>query len=172
MTIYTRSALQNKTLPRGWKQIKARPVNTTVETIFYISPEGKRFQSLEAAKGWLMANIEEFNDSEIIESPKKFSRRMHEEKAEAELEYVLNHCRVELPENIKRRRKIMSSKSPFSNLLKVTLTRNYKLNIRRAERERRKSLFGWLRRDPRKKVFRQKMPQSLTRPRMTTRREA
>merc|ERR1719341_1208769 len=103
MTIYTRSSLQSKTLPRGWKQIQARPVNTMVETTFYISPEGKRFQSLEAAKAWLLSSIEEFTDSEIIDSPKKVSRRIHEEKAEAELEYVLNNCRVELPENIKRR---------------------------------------------------------------------
>ena len=53
-----------------WTQIKARLVNTSVETIFYISPEGKRFQSLEAAKGWLMANIEEYTDSGRVESSK------------------------------------------------------------------------------------------------------
>eukprot|EP00092_Neocalanus_flemingeri_P035864 GFUD01039046.1.p1 GENE.GFUD01039046.1~~GFUD01039046.1.p1 ORF type:complete len:171 (+),score=27.27 GFUD01039046.1:46-558(+) len=169
MTIYTRSSLQTNTLPRGWKLIKARPVNTMVENIFYISPEGKRFQSLEAAKAWLLCSIESFTDSEIIDSPKKVSRRIHEEKAEAEIEYALNKYRVELPENIKRRRKMMASKSPFRNLLKVTLTRNYKMKKRQEDKMRRKPLLGWWR-DPRKRKF---LSQRITQIRtgLSTRRE-
>ena len=164
MTIYTRSSLQTHTLPRGWKLIKARPVNTLVESTFYISPEGKRFQSLHAAKAWLISSIESFTDSEIIDSPKKVSRRIHEEKAEAEIEYALNKYRIELPENIKRRRKIMAAKNPFRNLRKLTLTKNYKIKVKREEKLKRKPLLGWWR-DPRKRKF-------LVRPRLATRREA
>ena len=40
MTIHTSSSKQIKTLPRGWRQIRARPVNTMVETTFYVSPGG------------------------------------------------------------------------------------------------------------------------------------
>ena len=120
-------------------------------TTFYLSPEGKRFQSLEAAKAWLLSTIEEYTDSEIIESPRKLSRRILDEKAEAELEYVLNDCKIELPENVKRRRKHMATKNPFRNLLKLTLTKNYRINMKRVEKEKR-SLLRWLR-DPRKRKF-------------------
>ena len=140
----------------------ARHVNTMVENTFYISPEGKRFQSLEAAKTWL-------SDSEIIDYPKKVSRRVHEEKAEAELEYALNNYRVALPENIKRRRKMMSSRSPFNNLLKVTLNRNYKIKKRQEDKMKRKPLLGWWR-DPRKrKALNQRIVQM--RPKLSMRRE-
>ena len=149
MGVYTRSSLQTKTLPRGWKQIQARPVNGIAQSTFYLSPEGKRFQSLEAAKAWLLSSIEEFTDSELIDSPKKVSRRMQEERAEAELEYAMNNYKVQMSDNIKRRRKIMSARNPFRNLLKVTLTRNYKMKVKRAEKEKR-SVLGWLR-DPRRR---------------------
>merc|ERR1712183_839670 len=91
-------------------------------------------------------------------------RRIHEEKAEAEIEYALNKYRIELPENIKRRRKIMAAKNPFRNLRKLTLTKNYKIKVKREEKLKRKPLLGWWR-DPRKRKF-------LVRPRLATRREA
>merc|ERR550519_16484 len=157
MTICTRSFFKTNTLPRGWKVINARHANSEIKTTFYISPEGKRFDSFETAKDWLVTSIESFTDSEIIESPKKVSRRIIAEKAEAEIEYALNKHRIGLPENIKRRRKMMVAKSPFGNLRKVTLTRNYKKRVKREEKQKRKSLLGWWREMRTRKFLNKKM---------------
>ena len=129
MTICTRSSVSNinNTLPRGWKKITAHTPNSDASAKFYIRPEGKRFQSLMAAKAWLIATIEEFEKSEIIESPKRRCRRIHEEKAEDEKRYEMNNFRIVMSENIKRRRKAMSERNPYRNLMKTVLSRNQAL---------------------------------------------
>ena len=151
MTICTRSSVRNinSTLPRGWKKITAHSPNSDASAHFYISPEGKRFQSLMAAKAWLIATIEEFEKSEIIESPKRRCRRIHEQQAENEKRYEMNNFRLVMSENIKRRRKAMSERNPYRNLLKTVLSRNHRIMLRKASTKRKvKPMLGRL--NPRK----------------------
>merc|ERR1711874_31456 len=129
MTILTRSCLRHNTLPRGWKVISARPVNSNSLQRFYLSPEGKRFQSLQTAKSWLVSTLEAYENSDIIESPRKMRKTISSENQKRNSVIVRNpnSYRSELSENSKRRRKSMAERNPFRNLLRTTLKKNYKV---------------------------------------------
>ena len=147
--ITTRSCVRHNTLPRGWKIISARPVNSSktpqdpsqawsdwincsfLDSVqrFYLSPEGKRFLSLQTAKAWLISTIEAYERSEIIESPRKVRKTISHENQKRDSVIVRNpnNYRSELTENSKRRRKNMAERNPFRNLLRTTLKKNYKV---------------------------------------------
>ena len=95
---------------------------------FYLSPEGKRFQSLQTAKAWLIS-ILEAERSEVMESPRKIRKiiRAENENRNSVIVRNPNNYRSELSENSKRRRKNMAERNPFRNLLKTTLKKNYKV---------------------------------------------
>ena len=112
---------------------------------FYLSPEGKRFQSLQTAKSWLISTIEAYERSDIIESPRKMRRtsyngrtRVSIERISAEADSSNNSPRIDLTENSKRRRKSMAMRNPFRNLLKTTLNKNYKVEARKSQSKLRK----------------------------------
>ena len=96
---------------------------------FYLSPEGKRFQSLQSAKSWLISSLEAFQRSEIIESPRKMRKTISSENQRRNSVIVKNpnSYRSDLTENSKRRRKNMAERNPFRNLLRTTLKKNYKV---------------------------------------------
>ena len=151
MTIYTRSSITNlnTTLPRGWKLISAHKANSDNRVKFYISPEGKRFQSLQSVKSWLIATVRLANN-EIIESPRKVSRRIQEEKSKCETQYQMNNNRIIMSDRIIARRKMMAEKNPYRNLLKTTLKRNYRVNLKKLEKRKSKLILGMI--NPRKRL--------------------
>ena len=134
----------NATLPSGWKVISARQPNSNEFKKIFISPEGKKFMSLQAAKSWLVSSIEDC-DTNIIESPRKVLRRKFRAQNETENEMsLLSNYRLVLPEKIQRRRKQMTDKNPFNNLLKTTLKKNHKQYLMKTKSKKRliASLFG------------------------------
>ena len=96
---------------------------------FYLSPEGKRFQSLQTAKAWLISTLEAYERSEMMESPRKVRKTISYENQSRNSVIVRNpnNYRSELTENSKRRRKNMADRNPFRNLLRTTLKKNYKV---------------------------------------------
>ena len=115
MPVYTRSSLRSgSTLPRGWRVIEARHPASQRVTKFWLSPEGKRFQSLMAAKSWLLSFSLE---SEQIASPRRQARPAQSQ--------VRTSYRDNLPERVKQRRSAMTKSNPFTNLLQRILKRNY-----------------------------------------------
>merc|ERR1712168_747623 len=121
--------------------ITARPVNSDQLQRFYLSPEGKRFQSLQTAKSWLISTIEAYERSEIFESPRKFRRTNSNGRSASDGNFAANSdnsLRSELTENSKRRRRHMALKNPFRNLLKTTLNRNYKVEAKKSRTKSRK----------------------------------
>ena len=135
MTICTRSSVRNlnSTLPRGWKKIVAHKAHSSSQSYYYISPEGKRFATIQSAKSWIIATIEAFENSEIIESPRKACRRMNQLRAQNERQFEMNNFRLVMSERIKKRRKDMADRNPYKNLLKTTLKKNYKVRVRQDE---------------------------------------
>ena len=104
-------AFLENVLPKGWKAIKAR-LGTKIVSIL-ISPEGKRFETLQQAHEY----IEE-------EKQKKVSKK---EQLLKEL-FDAEQTPWALQENAKLRRKLMAQKRSFKNLLQKTLEKNHVLN--------------------------------------------
>jgi len=136
MTIVTRSVLWSKEVPRGFKVVNIRQ-GSTVST-FYLSPEGKRFITLEAAKEHIASQLADLSDTEgneFIHSPKRRKRKFSGESVpgakrlkfdnDTTEEEVASEEPFSLPIEIQRRRKLMAARSPFRNLLKRTLVRNH-----------------------------------------------
>ena len=149
MTIYTRSSLSpSSRLPPGWKLLTARLPNSAKSGKFYLSPEGKRFDNLKSAKSWLKSTMEAFEKSDIIESPRRKSVRKKQNESVKDTN-AANNYRINLSEHVRRRRKMMAERNPYRNLLKTTLKRNYKTEVKRAaERRKMKPVLGML--NPRK----------------------
>ena len=104
-------AFLENVLPKGWKAIKAR-LGTKIVSIL-ISPEGKRFETLQQAHEY----IEE-------EKQKKVSKK---EQLLKEL-FDAEQTPWALQENAKLRRKLMAQKRSSKNLLQKTLEKNHVLN--------------------------------------------
>ena len=136
MTVVTRSVLWSKEVPRGFKVVNIRQ-GSTVST-FYLSPEGKRFLTLEAAKEHIASQLADLSDTdgnEFIHSPRRRKRKRSGESTSGSKRLKLDNEVIEdndaeketfsLPIEIQRRRKLMAARSPFRNLLKRTLVRNH-----------------------------------------------
>ena len=117
--------------------ITARQPNSRIQGKFYISPEGKRFQNLQAAKNWLISVINENGNSDIIQSPRSVARRINREN---QINEEMNNLRICISERAQQRRKAMAHKSPFRNLLKATLKRNHVKNLKTIQRKRKQPL--------------------------------
>jgi len=132
MTVVTRSVLWTKEIPRGWKLLNIR--QGVALTPYFISPEGKRFATLEAAKEHIADQVADLSDTEnndLIHSPKRRKRKLsiNESPSSKRLKFdsdvVEEILDLSLPIEIQRRRKLMAARSPFRNLLKRTLVRNH-----------------------------------------------
>lgn len=136
MTVVTRSVLWSKEVPRGWKVVSMRQ-GTTISS-YYLSPEGKRFISLEAAKEHIASQVADLSDTEgneFIHSPRRRKRKQSGEQVpgakrlkfdnDVEQDDEPAEEPFSLPVEIQRRRKLMAARSPFRNLLKRTLVRNH-----------------------------------------------
>ena len=95
--------------------LQARTPHTLYPSTFYLSPEGKRFRSLQGAKHSLKHSVKDFQDSQIIFSPKKlFAKRKEEEDR-----------KPQLTEKARMRRKVMLARmKPFTSLHRKTLLQN------------------------------------------------
>jgi len=136
MTVVTRSVLWSKEVPRGFKVVNLRQ-GSTVST-YYLSPEGKRFLTLEAAKEHIASQLADLSDTDgnqFIHSPRRRKRKRSGESVPGPKRLKLDNDVIEdddageepfsLPIEIQRRRKLMAARSPFRNLLKRTLVRNH-----------------------------------------------
>ena len=114
---------------------------------FYLSPDGKRFASLEAVKVHVASARAELSDAEMDaegREVKKKKRRKRKRQASAEegldlapsepvakklkfddLKDDKTKAPLSLPIEIQKRRKLLAARSPFRNLLKKTLVRNH-----------------------------------------------
>ena len=102
-------------LPPGWKVIEAKTEGSeSCETII-LNPKGKRFYTLEEAN-------EELEAQEVIKmifgEAEDDIKKSFEKKTKVE--------NMDMTESAKRRRKQKAMRSPFRNLLKITLKRQQK----------------------------------------------
>eukprot|EP00092_Neocalanus_flemingeri_P021687 GFUD01023525.1.p1 GENE.GFUD01023525.1~~GFUD01023525.1.p1 ORF type:complete len:279 (+),score=62.28 GFUD01023525.1:303-1139(+) len=135
MTVVTRSVLWSKEVPRGWKVVTMRQGSTM--SSYYLSPEGKRFASLETAKEHIASQLADLSDTEgneFIHSPRRKKRKHSGEQVPGAKRLKFDNDveeddveqePISLPLEIQRRRKLMAARSPFRNLLKRTLVRNH-----------------------------------------------
>jgi len=135
MTVVTRSELWSKDVPRGWKVVSIRR-GLTMST-FYLSPEGKRFASIEAVKEHIASQVADLSDTEgndFIHSPRRRKRKRSGDNFSGAKRLKFDNDfydddieeePISLPLEIQRRRKLMAARSPFRNLLKRTLVRNH-----------------------------------------------
>ena len=140
MTVKKRPQLWTRVVPGGWKVISLRQ-GATINP-FYLSPDGKRFASLEAVKVHVASARADLSDAEMDgegREVKKKKRRKRKRQAgeEAPSEPVAKKLKFDdleddktkaplsLPIEIQKRRKLLAARSPFRNLLKKTLVRNH-----------------------------------------------
>jgi len=134
-------------LPHGWKTITAKGAKNK-ETTYYISPDGKRFLTIDSARTYISQNV--FNQNEITAARKRRRsmdtleeevKQLRKAKRGKFAEGVLNNNSdsedekedaedLKISPEIKRRRKSMAMRSPFRNLLKKTLKKTHAKNIR------------------------------------------
>ena len=135
----TRSHLRSDSnkLPPGWRILQARgPGNQEVKS-FYLSPEGKRFQTRKEMMAFIHASREPFEDA-IIGSPSKIVRKMLEEqKKKSGFTYIFKDNRLVMSEKIRQRRTQMKMKNPFRNLRNTVLRKN----LLRAQKEEKRRKF-------------------------------
>lgn len=137
MTVVTRSVLWSNDVPRGWKVVSLMQGRSLTFSTFYLSPEGRRFASIEAAKEHLASQVADLSDTEgndFIHSPRRRKRKLSGDNFSGakrlKFDNDINEDDIEeepisLPIEIQRRRKLMAARSPFRNLLKRTLVRNH-----------------------------------------------
>jgi len=132
MGVVTRSVLWSREVPEGWRVVSMRQKSTM--NSYYISPEGKRFDSLVAAKEHIASQLADLRANELVNSPRRRKRKLSGENVPGAKRLKFDNDVVEddveeepisLPLEIQRRRKLMVARSPFRNLLKRTLVRNH-----------------------------------------------
>ena len=119
----TRSACVAAKLPAGWKKIKAHTKYDTRNKTYYISPEGRRFESLKEVSAFIMENIGR-NVKELSMKMGGRSKQMLEEMKRKEAAILFEIRSKE----IRKKRKIKSKNHPLKNLLKNVLKRMHRLD--------------------------------------------
>ena len=109
MPILTEVDLLLSILPEGWKAIEARVNGKKESCTIILSPDGKKFDSLEEVNEYLL--LENVKGDKALEPKVPMSR-----------------C-PGLSETARLKRKHMAMKSPFRNLLKRTLERNHAVTV-------------------------------------------
>ena len=104
----------SKILPVGWKVIRARYGKVMISLI--ISPEGKRFDTLQKAHDFI---IEEKDKAQIVSRKEEIMKKLFDSE----------NTPLALSESAKFKRKFMANKNPFRNLLKRTLEKNHVINV-------------------------------------------
>ena len=136
MSRATRSIVESdkQQLPKGWKTILAHGPKDNRTSLCYISPTGKRFYSLEAVKSYIL----EIEDDEIEDNVDSDKRKIvpFERLHSSSRKKLMNNnkttedCEFKMSPEIKRRRKQMSMKNPFKDLLKRTLKKTHARNLK------------------------------------------
>ena len=104
----------SKILPVGWKVIRARYGKVMISLI--ISPEGKRFDTLQKAHDFI---IEEKDKAQKVSRKEEIMKKLFDSE----------NTPLALSESAKFKRKFMANKNPFRNLLKRTLEKNHVINV-------------------------------------------
>ena len=97
-------------LPPHWRAISAHSTNMTKAT-YILSPEGKRFSTVEAVNAYLTNLIQEKQMQHIDMNKKKSD----DFSSMADMR----------EKTVTRRKKLMSDRNPMKNMLKKTLKKNY-----------------------------------------------
>jgi len=114
MPILTERDLLSSILPQGWKVIEARSGGRKACNTVILSPQGKRFETLEAVNDFL---LEQDGIGKVEEEIQKVF---------ASKTKITN---LNLTEAAKMKRKYMAMKNPFRNLLKRTLEKNHAVTV-------------------------------------------
>ena len=121
-------------LPNGWRTIVAHRPKDDRTSLFYISPTGKRFFSLEAAKTFITDSLEAEDDFEDLNPTRKRKRSLevfHSDISEEQNNNKINQdSEIKVSPEIKRRRKQMSMRNPLKNLLMRTLKKTHARNLK------------------------------------------
>ena len=125
---------ENQQLPHGWKTILAHRPKDDQTSLCYISPAGKRFFSLESARSYIIESFDNDIEDNINTDNKKIIHFQRLDNATSN-KLVNNNkssgdCEFKMSPEIKRRRKHMSMKNPFKNLLKRTLKKTHARNLK------------------------------------------
>jgi len=132
MTLKKRLQLWSQSVPGGWRVVNIRQ-GATINP-FYFSPEGKRFDSLQAVKKHAEVAKKEDkkqrrrkrkrkNDDSFSEPTAK--KLKFDDLVDDEVKKDSDIDPLSLPAEILKKRKMMTARSPFRNLLKRTLVRNH-----------------------------------------------
>ena len=116
-------------LPAGWRVIKARYGGGNTSYTIILSPQGKRFETLED----VLEHLEEES------KPKKASKRTEILRQLYEAE----NTPLAVTEIVIKRRKLLSMRSKTRNLLKKTLEKVHKINSVKDERYEIFKSFGY-----------------------------
>ena len=121
MTINTNTPMSeeeflSKILPVGWKVIRARYGKMMISLI--ISPEGKRFDTLQKAHDFIIEEKDK-DKSQKVSRKEEIMKRLFDSE----------NTPLALSESAKFKRKFMANKNPFRNLLKRTLEKNHVINV-------------------------------------------
>jgi hypothetical protein len=108
MTILTSPSFLQSILPPNWRAFQAHSRTQALYT-YILSPEGRRFSTVEAVNTYLTELIKEKEMQEIMENTDMFKRKKTEEREKGAA----------------RRKKNMSDRNPLRNILKRTLKKNY-----------------------------------------------
>ena len=141
-----RPQLWTREVPGGWRIVNIRQGGSI--TPYYLSPEGRRFASLQAVRAHVAtlkvksieAEDEAAPDTETSTHKRKRKRKRKascsgsvakrlrledEEDVEPRDSEPASLLDLSIPPEIQKRRKLMAMRSPFRNLLKRTLVRNH-----------------------------------------------
>ena len=137
-----RPQLWSREVPGGWRIVNIRHGGSI--TPYYLSPEGRRFASLQAVKAHVatlrVKSIEaedEAGPGEDVSGKKRKRKRKRRDTSEGSLAKRLKleeesepsepppEVDLSIPPEIMKRRKLMMMRSPFRNILKRTLVRNH-----------------------------------------------
>ena len=115
MTIQTSASFLQSLLPPSWRAIQAHSLISTSDTRFtyILSPEGKRFSTVEAVNIYLKELIEERKKNQKIDYREMFK---HKDTS------IIDD---EREKGVAKRKKKMSDRNPLRNILKRTLKKNY-----------------------------------------------
>merc|ERR1712183_445065 len=129
MTILSSPSFLQSLLPPNWRAFEAHstPNTTAISCTFILSPEGRRFSTVEAVNIYL---------TELIE---KKERKQNQKVDNTDM--YDNNINEETEKSAARRKKNMSDRNPLRNMLKRTLKRNYiksKSLIKKLKKQRKR----------------------------------
>ena len=113
MSILTSPSFLQSILPPNWRAFQAHSRTQALYT-YILSPEGRRFSTVEAVNTYLTELIKEKEIQENMENTDMFKKKRN-----------MTIMTEEREKGAARRKKNMSDRNPLRNILKRTLKKNY-----------------------------------------------